>query len=85
MEEGEPHALIKKLQTEAQFDNALEIIKVDGLRVEYEDGFGLMRASNTTPVIVLRFEAENKIALERIQGSFRDVLTLATPGSVLPF
>jgi phosphomannomutase/phosphoglucomutase len=55
------------------------------LRVEYEDGFGLMRASNTTPVIVLRFEAENKIALERIQGSFRDVLTLATPGSVLPF
>ncbi|MEY3839194.1 MAG: Phosphoglucomutase [Pseudomonadota bacterium] len=85
MNEGEPHALIKKLQTESQFDNALEIIKVDGLRVEYEDGFGLMRASNTTPVIVLRFEAENKIALERIQGSFRDVLTLATPSSVLPF
>jgi phosphomannomutase/phosphoglucomutase len=85
MNEGEPHALIKKLQTEAQFDNALEIIKVDGLRVEYEDGFGLMRASNTTPVIVLRFEAENKIALERIQGSFRDVLTLAAPSSVLPF
>jgi phosphomannomutase/phosphoglucomutase len=44
-----------------------------------------MRASNTTPVIVLRFEAENKIALERIQGSFRDVLTLAAPSSVLPF
>ena len=59
MKEGEPHALIKKLQTEAEFDNALEIIKVDGLRVEYQDGFGLMRASNTTPVIVLRFEAEN--------------------------
>ena len=52
MNEGEPHALIKKLQTEAQFDNALEIIKVDGLRVEYQDGFGLMRASNTTPVMV---------------------------------
>ena len=59
--------------------------KVDGLRVEYEDGFGLMRASNTTPVIVLRFEAENKIALERIQNSFRNVLTQASPKSHLPF
>ena len=85
MKEGEPHALIKKLQTEAQFDNALEIIKVDGLRVEYQDGFGLMRASNTTPVIVLRFEAENKSALERIQNSFRNVLSQASPGSHLPF
>jgi phosphomannomutase/phosphoglucomutase len=77
--------LIKKLQTEAQFDNAIEIIKVDGLRVEYQDGFGLMRASNTTPVIVLRFEAENKDALERIQNSFRGVLSLASPGSSIPF
>jgi phosphomannomutase/phosphoglucomutase len=85
MKEGEPHALIKKLQTEAEFNNALEIIKVDGLRVEYQDGFGLMRASNTTPVIVLRFEAENITALERIQSSFRSVLTLASPNLVLPF
>ena len=85
MKEGEPHALIKKLQIEAQFDNALEIIKVDGLRVEYQDGFGLMRASNTTPVIVLRFEAENKVALERIQDSFRSVLSNASPESHLPF
>jgi len=44
-----------------------------------------MRASNTTPVIVLRFEAENKSALERIQNSFRSVLTLASPNSILPF
>ena len=85
MKEGEPHALIKKLQTEAHFDNALEIIKVDGLRVEYQDGFGLMRASNTTPVIVLRFEAENKIALKRIQNSFRNILSIASPESDLPF
>jgi len=85
MKEGEPHALIKKLQTEAQFENALEIIKVDGLRVEYQDGFGLMRASNTTPVIVLRFEADNKIALERIQNSFRNILSIASPESHLPF
>jgi phosphomannomutase/phosphoglucomutase len=85
MKEGEPHVLIKKLQTEAEFDNALEIIKVDGLRVEYQDGFGLMRASNTTPVIVLRFEAENKVALERIQQSFKEVLLKASPESKLPF
>jgi len=58
---------------------------VDGLRVEYQDGFGLMRASNTTPVIVLRFEAENKIALERIQDSFKSVLSNASPESHLPF
>jgi phosphomannomutase/phosphoglucomutase len=55
------------------------------LRVEYKDGFGLMRASNTTPVIVLRFEAENKIALERIQQAFKDVLFKASPESKLPF
>ncbi len=85
MKEGEPHALIKKLQNEAQFADAIEIIKVDGLRVEFHDGFGLMRASNTTPVIVLRFEAENKIALQRIQNSFRTILSNAIPKSHLPF
>ena len=85
MNEGEPHALIKKLQSEAVFDDALDVIKVDGLRVEYEDGFGLMRASNTTPVIVLRFEAKNTIALERIQESFRSVISKASPTSILPF
>ena len=55
--EGEQHTLIRTMQDNAIFPKALEIIKIDGLRVEYEDGFGLMRASNTTPVIVLRFEA----------------------------
>ena len=55
------------------------------LRVEYADGFGLARSSNTTPVIVLRFEAENAQALERIQGEFRKVLARAKPGAKLPF
>jgi len=55
------------------------------LRVEYQDGFGLMRASNTTPVIVLRFEADNKIALERIQNSFKNILSIVCPESHLPF
>ena len=56
-----------------------------GLRVEYPDGFGLMRASNTTPVIVLRFEADSQAAIERIQATFRAVLLGAKPDAVLPF
>jgi phosphomannomutase / phosphoglucomutase len=59
-------------------------VRIDGLRVEYPDGFGLARASNTTPVIVLRFEADNSAALERIKGEFRRVLAAAKPGIVLP-
>ncbi|MBA2689867.1 MAG: phosphomannomutase/phosphoglucomutase, partial [Burkholderiales bacterium] len=55
------------------------------LRVEYADGFGLARASNTTPVIVLRFEADNEAALQRIQEDFRRVLLQAKPNAVLPF
>jgi phosphomannomutase/phosphoglucomutase len=55
------------------------------LRVEYPDGFGLARASNTTPVVVLRFEADNPAALERIQQEFRHVLLAARPDAKLPF
>jgi len=53
--------------------------------VEYPDGFGLMRASNTTPVIVLRFEADTEQALARIQGDFRRVLGEVLPGRGLGF
>jgi phosphomannomutase/phosphoglucomutase len=83
--EGEQHALISKLQAEAKFPGATDVIRVDGLRVEYPDGFGLARASNTTPVIVLRFEADNDAALARIQQAFRRVLNDAKPGVELPF
>jgi phosphomannomutase / phosphoglucomutase len=83
--EGENHALIAELQKTARFEGSTEINTIDGLRVEYPDGFGLMRASNTTPVIVLRFEADDQRALERIQGEFRRVLTTAKPGIALPF
>jgi phosphomannomutase/phosphoglucomutase len=55
------------------------------LRVEYPDGFGLARASNTTPVIVLRFEADNEPALRRIQEDFRRELRAAAPKATLPF
>jgi phosphomannomutase/phosphoglucomutase len=83
--EGENHELITRLRTEAKFDGAREIITIDGLRVEYADGFGLMRPSNTTPVIVLRFEADDAAGLKRIQEDFRKVLIKANPALKLPF
>jgi len=84
-DEGEQHALIARLRDQADFPGAVDVIRIDGLRVEYPDGFGLARASNTTPVVVLRFEADNAKALARIQGEFRRVLTAVKPGIVLPF
>ena len=83
--EGEQHALIKTMQDNAIFPKALEIIKIDGLRVEYEDGFGLMRASNTTPVIVLRFEANTAADLDVIQDEFRSVLKMHVDQDNIPF
>jgi phosphomannomutase/phosphoglucomutase len=85
LQEGENYALIDKLQRTARFDQAREVITIDGLRVEYADGFGLARASNTTPVVVLRFEADSARALERIQNDFRRVLSAELPGAALPF
>lgn len=85
MAEGEPFALIQKLQAEAKFPGSDAIITLDGVRVEYADGFGLARASNTTPVVVLRFEADNASALARIQSAFRDALVGVWPGVTLPF
>jgi phosphomannomutase/phosphoglucomutase len=83
--EGEPQRLIAGMQQTAQFPGADEIIRLDGLRVEYPHGFGLARASNTTPVIVMRFEADDAAGLARIQAEFRRVLLAAKPGAVLPF
>ena len=85
MAEGEPFALIDKLKAEGKFDGAEEIITIDGVRVEFADGFGLARPSNTTPVVVLRFEADNAAALERIQEGFRQALSAVWPGIQLPF
>ena len=85
LEEGENYTLIAQLQKTARFDNSERVITVDGLRVEYIDGFGLARSSNTTPVVVLRFEADNKIALKRIQDDFRKVILQAKPDAILPF
>jgi phosphomannomutase/phosphoglucomutase len=85
VKEGEQHALIERLARDARFPDARDVVSIDGLRVEYADGFGLARASNTTPVIVLRFEADDAAALSRIQQAFRGALMRAIPGVALPF
>lgn len=80
MKEGEPHALIARLKQDGKFPGARGLVTIDGVRAEYADGFGLARASNTTPVIVLRFEADNSTALARIQEEFRQALLAVWPG-----
>ena len=83
--EGENYTLMDALKKTATFSAAEEVITIDGMRVEYRDGFGLARPSNTTPVIVLRFEAETEAAIKRIQQDFRSALTAVKPDIVLPF
>ena len=83
--EGEPHALVAKLQSAKPFPGAERVLTIDGVRVEYRDGFGLARASNTTPVIVLRFEADTVAALERIKTQFRTALQPLKPDAPLPY
>jgi phosphomannomutase/phosphoglucomutase len=85
LEEGENYLLIEKLGKTARFQGAREVITIDGLRVEYTDGFGLARPSNTTPVVVLRFEADDEAALKRIQGDFRRAILAVKPDAKLPF
>ena len=85
MNEGEPFALVDKLKAEARFEGAESILTIDGVRVEYADGFGLARPSNTTPVVVLRFEADTQAAIERIQADFRRAIEGVWPGIKLPF
>ena len=83
--EGENFTLVEALKREAKFEGATEIITIDGVRVEYPDGFGLARPSNTTPVVVIRFEADTPEALARIQGAFRAAILAVKPGVALPF
>jgi phosphomannomutase/phosphoglucomutase len=85
LKEGENYTLIAQMQKTARFDDPERVITIDGLRVEYRDGFGLARSSNTTPVIVLRFEADNESALKRIQEDFRKVILQAKPDAILPY
>ncbi len=83
--EGENFALVERLKREARFEGATDVITIDGVRVEYPDGFGLARPSNTTPVVVIRFEADTPAALERIQADFRSAIRRIAPEALLPF
>ncbi|MBV1875868.1 MAG: phosphomannomutase/phosphoglucomutase [Cycloclasticus sp.] len=84
LKEGENFSFVEKLQSQAIFDEA-NIITIDGVRVEFKDGWGLVRASNTTPSLVLRFEADNEIALERIKEIFREQILKINADLELPF
>jgi len=83
--EGEPQAIMAKLLALKPFAGANRVLTIDGVRAEFNDGFGLARASNTSPVIVLRFEGDTQEALKRIQEEFRRTLQPLKPASALPF
>ena len=82
--EGEQHAFIARFVEQARFEGA-RISHIDGVRADWPDGWGLVRASNTTPVLVLRFEANDDAALSRIQETFRMQLLALKPDLNLPF
>ncbi|HEB94470.1 MAG TPA: phosphomannomutase/phosphoglucomutase [Gammaproteobacteria bacterium] len=82
--EGENHSLMERLQAAASFPDA-RITTIDGIRADFSDGFGLVRASNTTPCLVIRFEAEDEAGLARIQGEFRQLILSQAPEAELPF
>jgi phosphomannomutase len=81
--EGEPHALVAQLVAQATFALPAKVLTIDGLRVDWPDGFGLIRASNTTPVLVLRFEGQTQDALARIQDQMLALLQSVKPGATL--
>jgi phosphomannomutase len=78
-EEGEPHAVVERLIAAADFAAPAVTSTIDGLRVDWPDGFGLVRASNTTPVLVLRFEGHDAQALARIQDAMMALLRSIKP------
>ena len=80
----DPHAFIERFAAASQFPEA-RLTSIDGVRADWPDGWGLVRASNTTPILVLRFEAKTQEALQRIQATFRDALLQLDPGLSIPF
>jgi phosphomannomutase len=81
--EGEPHVLVDRLVREAAFDAPAVVSTIDGVRVDWPDGFGLIRASNTTPVLVLRFEGHTPQTLERIEAQMLTLLRSVKPDAVI--
>ena len=84
MNEGEHHQLIAELVSQATFPDG-HACYIDGVRVDFDDGFGLARASNTTPTVILRFEADTEAGLERIKNCYRDQILALRPDLTLPF
>jgi len=84
MPEGEQFRFMERLLSHAQFEGAV-LTTIDGVRADFEDGWGLVRASNTTPCLVLRFEGKNAQALKRIQDEFRRLILGLNPGLSIPF
>jgi phosphomannomutase/phosphoglucomutase len=83
--EGENFSLVERLKLEGRFEGASEVITIDGVRVEYPDGFGLARPSNTTPVVVMRFEGDDEAAMKRIRDAFGAEIRKLKPDAQLPF
>jgi phosphomannomutase len=77
-EEGEPHRIAAELVQRARFPDA-QVSTIDGLRVDWPDGFGLVRASNTTPVLTLRFEGHTQEAMQRIEQEMLALLRTVKP------
>jgi phosphomannomutase/phosphoglucomutase len=84
VEEGEVQALMQQIMASADFGDA-RLVTLDGLRVEFPQGWGLVRASNTMPSLTFRFEADNDAALADVQQKFRDLVTGVQPAARLPF
>lgn len=80
----DPHAFVERFQAGAELEGA-RLSTIDGVRADWNDGWGLVRASNTTPVLVLRFDADDQAALERIQSVFREQIHAIDPELELPF
>ncbi|WP_395790092.1 phosphomannomutase/phosphoglucomutase [Aquimonas sp.] len=84
MEEGAHYAFMERFAAQAKFEGA-KIATIDGIRADWQDGWGLVRCSNTTPCLVLRFDADNDVALSRMQETFRAQLLAVDAGLKLPF
>ncbi|NLA68210.1 MAG: phosphomannomutase/phosphoglucomutase [Gammaproteobacteria bacterium] len=82
---GDPHAFVERFVGQATFGSGARPSTIDGLRVDWNDGWGLVRASNTTPVLVLRFDADSEEALGRILRDFREQILAVDPELKLPF
>ena len=83
-DEGEHYRFMDRFIEQADFDDA-DMITIDGMRVNFPEGWGLIRPSNTTPCLVLRFEANTAAALEKIQAKFRTEILKQDSSLELPF